>query len=183
MVEVLSRAQFAFTVGFHIIWPTLSIGLCFFLVLIEALWLYTKDLNYLKLYKFWVRIFALSFAIGVVTGTPLSYQFGTNFSEFSKIAGNIMGPLLGVEVMTAFFLEAVFIGIMLFGWNRVGPKLHFMATFCVCLGTHNSSFWIIAANSWMHTPAGYSFQDGVIVVDSWKEVIFNPSFFYRFYYT
>ena len=177
--SILSRIQFAFTVSFHIIWPTLNIGLGLFLLVLEILWLKTKKIQYLHLYKFWVKIFALAFGLGVVTGIALSYQFGTNFSVFSNMAGPVIGPLLGIEVMTAFFLEAAFIGVMIFGWNRVSKPMHLFATIFVVAGTHNSAFWVIAANSWMHTPQGFEIVNGVIHPDKWLEIIFNPSFPYR----
>jgi cytochrome d ubiquinol oxidase subunit I len=176
---ILSRIQFAFTVSFHIIWPTLNIGLGLFLLILEILWLKTHKTAYLNLYRFWVKIFALAFGLGVVTGIALSYQFGTNFSVFSNLAGPIIGPLLGIEVMTAFFLEAAFIGVMIFGWNKVSPTIHLLATIFVVLGTHNSAFWVIAANSWMHTPQGFEIINGVMHPTSWLEIIFNPSFPYR----
>jgi len=178
-LELLSRIQFAFTVSFHIIWPTMNIGLGLFLLILEISWLKTKKVEYLNLYKFWVKIFALAFGIGVVTGIPLAYQFGTNFSVFSNIAGPVIGPLLGIEVMTAFFLEAAFIGVMIFGWNKVSKPVHLFATIFVVLGTHNSAFWVIAANSWMHTPQGFEIIDGIIHPESWIKIIFNPSFPYR----
>lgn len=178
-LELLSRIQFAFTVSFHIIWPTINIGLGLFLLILEISWLKTKKVEYLNLYKFWVKIFALAFGIGVVTGIPLSYQFGTNFSIFSNMAGPIIGPLLGIEVMTAFFLEAAFIGVMIFGWNKVSKSVHLFATIFVVLGTHNSAFWVIAANSWMHTPQGFEIIDGLIHAKSWVKIILNPSFPYR----
>lgn len=177
---LLSRLQFAFTVGFHIIFPTLTIGLAWFLALIEGLWLRTGNARYFHLYQFWVKVFALSFGMGVVSGVVLSYQFGTNFSRFTDATGNVIGSLLGYEVLTAFFLEASFLGVMLFGWRRVPPPLHFAATVIVAIGTTISAFWILAANSWMHTPAGYTVRDGIFYVESWWEVIFNPSFPYRF---
>jgi len=178
-VALLSRIQFAFTMGFHIIWPILTIGLVTFLAITEACWLKTDNPVYLKLYKFFAKIFALAFGMGVVTGIPLAYQFGTNFSEFSHQAGAIIGPLLGVEVMTAFFLEAAFIGVMLFGWNHVSPKVHFLATVLVAVGTYNSTFWVISANSWMQTPQGHGFEAGRMFVEDWWQIIFNPSFPYR----
>ena len=179
-VSLLSRLQFAFTISFHIIWPTLTIGLCTFLTLFMVLWMRTGEPGWLRLYRFWSKIFALAFGVGVVTGIPLSYQFGTNFSAFSDAAGPVLGPLLGVEVMTAFFLEAAFIGVMLFGWGRVKPKIILMATVLVALGTHNSAFWIIVANSWMQTPAGVEFIHGQYQVQDWAQVIFNPSMGWRF---
>lgn len=176
---LLARIQFAFTVGFHILFPTLTIGLALFLVGLEAAWLKTNRTVYLHLYRFWVKIFALTFGMGVVSGIVLSYQFGTNFSRFSEITGPVMGPLLSVEVLTAFFVEAGFLGVMLFGWNKVGPRLHFLATVLVGVGTLNSAFWILAANSWMHTPAGAVFDGQQFVVTDWWAVVFNPSFPYR----
>ena len=176
---LLARIQFAFTVGFHILFPTLTIGLALFLVGLEAAWLKTNRAVYLHLYRFWVKIFALTFGMGVVSGIVLSYQFGTNFSRFSEITGPVMGPLLSVEVLTAFFVEAGFLGVMLFGWNKVGPRLHFLATVLVGVGTLNSAFWILAANSWMHTPAGVVFDGQQFVVTDWWAVVFNPSFPYR----
>lgn len=178
-VALLSRIQFAFTVGFHIIWPTLSIGLIAFLVFFEGMWLYTKSESYLRLYKFWVKIFALSFGMGVVTGFPLAYQFGTNFSVLSDYAGGVIGPLMSVEVMTAFFIEATSIGIMLFGFGRVPKWMHFMATCLVALGTHNSTLWIMATNAWMQTPAGVTEEGGRLVITSLLDAVFNPSFFVR----
>jgi cytochrome bd ubiquinol oxidase subunit I len=177
---LLARLQFAFTVSFHIIFPAFTIGLASYLAVIEALWLKTGKPLYRELYKFWVKIFAVSFGMGVVSGVVLSFQFGTNWSVFSELTGNVLGPLLGYEVLTAFFLEASFLGIMLFGWNKVGPRLHFASTCIVAIGTLISAFWILAANSWMQTPAGYEIRDGVFYATSWLEVIFNPSFPYRF---
>ncbi len=176
---LLSRIQFAFTIGFHILFPTLTIGLALFLVGLEAAWLKSGRPVYLHLYRFWVKIFALTFGMGVVSGIVLSYQFGTNFSRFSEITGPVMGPLLSVEVLTAFFVEAGFLGVMLFGWNKVGPRLHFVATVLVAVGTLNSAFWILAANSWMQTPAGAVFNGQHFVVTDWWAVVFNPSFPYR----
>ncbi|MGD2083035.1 MAG: cytochrome ubiquinol oxidase subunit I [Chromatiales bacterium] len=177
---LLARAQFAFTIAFHIIFPAFSIGLASYLAMLEALWLKTGREVYRRLYRFWVKIFAVSFGMGVVSGLVMSYQFGTNWSLFSELTGNVLGPLLGYEVLTAFFLEASFLGIMLFGWDKVGPRLHFAATCIVAVGTLISAFWILAANSWMHTPAGYEIRDGVFFARDWLEVIFNPSFPYRF---
>lgn len=177
---LLSRLQFAFTVSFHIIFPSITIGLATLIAIWEGLWLKTANPVYLQLAKFWIKPFAITFGMGVVSGIVLSYEFGTNFSEFSRITGAVLGPLMAYEVLTAFFLEAGFLGIMLFGWQRVGPKLHFFATVVVAIGTWISAFWIIAANSWMHTPAGHIIVDGVFQVDSWWQVIFNPSMPYRF---
>lgn len=176
---LLARIQFAFTIGFHIIFPALTIGLASYLAFLEGLWLRTGRQLYLVLYRFWVKIFAISFGMGVVSGVVMSYQFGTNWSRFSEITGNVLGPLLGYEVLTAFFLEASFLAIMLFGWDKVGRGLHFFSTCTVAVGTLISSFWILAANSWMQTPAGYELRDGIFYVTSWFDVIFNPSFPYR----
>lgn len=178
-LAILSRIQFAFTIGFHIIWPTLTIGLGLFLLILETLFLKTRNTLYKDIYRFWVKIFALAFGIGVVTGIPLAYQFGTNFSGLSEAAGSVIGPLMSVEVMTAFFLEAAFIGVMIFGWKKVPPLVHYLATLCVVLGTHNSAFWIIVTNSWMHTPQGTEMVNGLFEVTSWFDVIFNPSMPYR----
>jgi cytochrome d ubiquinol oxidase subunit I len=177
---LLSRFQFAFTIGFHILFPTLSIGLSSFLVLVEAQWLRTGDPAWRILYRFWVKLFALAFGMGVVTGVVLEYELGTNFAAFIRAAGNVIGPLLGYEVLSAFCLEAGFLGIMIFGWNRVGPRLHMLATALVAVGTLISAFWILAANSWMHTPQGHKLVDGVFYVTDFRQVIFNPSFPYRF---
>lgn len=178
---LLSRLQFAFTIAFHIIFPAFTIGLASFLAVLEGLWLFTKREAFQRLYLFWVKIFAISFGMGVVSGVVMSYQFGTNWSVFSEVAFPVIGPLLAYEVLTAFFLEASFLGIMLFGWKRVGPGLHFAATSIVAAGTLLSAFWILAANSWMQTPAGYAADaQGNLVATNFFEVIFNPSFPIRF---
>jgi len=178
---LLSRLQFAFTIGFHIIFPAFTIGLASFLAVLEGLWLKTKNPVYRNLYLFWVKIFALSFGMGVVSGVVMSYQLGTNWSVFSAQVGSVIGPLFAYEVLTAFFLEASFLGIMLFGWKRVGPKLHFFATCMVAIGTLMSAFWILAANSWMQTPQGFAFaDDGTMVATDFVQVIFNPSMPIRF---
>lgn len=176
---VLSRLQFALTLSYHILFPTLTIGLAWFLVILEGLWLKTGEERYKTYAKFWAKIFALAFGMGVVSGIVLSYEFGTNFSRFSAFAGDIIGPLMGYEVMSAFFLEAGFLGILLFGWNRVGPRLHFFATLMVAAGTLASAFWILAANSWMQTPTGHLIENGRAVVGDWWAIVFNPSFPYR----
>lgn len=175
----LARLQFAMTVSFHIVFPAISIGMASFLAVLEWRWLRTGDTSYRDLLKFWSRIFAISFGLGVVSGVVMAYEFGTNWSGFSYVAGNITGPLLTYEVLTAFFLEAGFLGIMLFGWNRVSPRAHFFATLMVALGTLVSTFWILASNSFMQTPQGFALQDGRIVPVDWWAVIFNPSFPYR----
>ncbi|MGE0410223.1 MAG: cytochrome ubiquinol oxidase subunit I [Amphiplicatus sp.] len=178
---LLSRLQFAFTIAFHIIFPSFTIGLASYLAVLEAQWLRTKKPVYKTLYLFWVKIFAIAFGMGVVSGVVMSYQFGTNWSVFAERTGSVLGPLLGYEVLTAFFLEASFLGVMLFGWEKVGPLLHFIATLFVALGTLVSAFWILAANSWMQTPAGFATTpDGLYVATDWLAVIFNPSLPARF---
>src|SRR5215213_9937002 len=182
---LLARLQFAFTVSFHFIFPSFTIGLASYLAVLEALWLWTGRSVYLDLFKYWLKIFALSFGMGVVSGIVMSYQFGTNWSVFSDKAGPIVGPLMAYEVLTAFFLEAGFLGVMLFGLERVGAKLHFLATCLVALGTALSAFWILSANSWMQTPAGWTMNaEGQFVpAGSWLDIIFNPSFPYRLVHT
>ncbi|ELW9233784.1 cytochrome ubiquinol oxidase subunit I [Proteus mirabilis] len=175
----LARIQFAFTVSFHIIFPAITIGLASFLAVLEGLWLKTRNKDYLALFHFWSKIFAVNFAMGVVSGLVMAYQFGTNWSFFSDFAGSITGPLLTYEVLTAFFLEAGFLGVMLFGWNKVGEKLHFFATCMVALGTLMSTFWILASNSWMQTPQGFEIVNNQVVPVDWLAIIFNPSFPYR----
>lgn len=177
---LLSRIQFGLTIGFHILFPTLTIGLALLLTVHEGLWLATKRSIYRESCRFWARIFAVSFGMGVVSGVVLSYEIGTNFAGFSEATGNVLGPLFSYEVLTAFFLEAGFLGIMLFGWDRVPRWLHFFSTTMVAVGTLISAFWILAANSWMHTPAGFSLQDGVFLVEDWWAIVFNPSFPYRY---
>jgi len=182
--ELLARIQFAFTVSFHFLFPAFTIGLASYLVVLEALWLRRGDAAYLQLFDFWKTIFAVTFAMGVVSGIVMSYQFGTNWAKFSDVAGPVIGPLMGYEVLTAFFLEAGFLGIMLFGRNRVGPRLHFLSTLLVALGTLLSATWILAANSWMQTPSGYAVNAaGQYVPADWWAVIFNPSFPYRLVHT
>ena len=173
---LLSRLQFAFTIAFHILFPAFTIGLAAFLAVLEGLWLWTKRDAFKVLYLFWVKIFALSFGMGVVSGVVLSYQFGTNWSEFIRLTGGVIGPLLAYEVLTAFFLEASFLGVMLFGWKKVGPRLHFLATVLVAVGTTISAFWILSANSWMQTPQGFeTLADGTLRATDFMAVIFNPS--------
>lgn len=179
--ELLARMQFGFTVSFHIIFPAFSIGLASYLAVLEGLWLYTKDRTYLALFDFWKTIFAIAFAMGVVSGIVMSYQFGTNWSVFSDKAGPVIGPLMGYEVLSAFFLEAGFLGVMLFGRERVGPALHFLATLMVAGGTLMSATWILSVNSWMQTPQGFEMNAvGQFVPVDWWKIIFNPSFPYRF---
>ena len=175
----LARIQFAFTISFHIIFPAITIGLASYLAVLEGLWLKTGQTVYRDLYHFWVKIFAVNFGMGVVSGLVMAYQFGTNWSAFSDFAGSVTGPLLAYEVLTAFFLEAGFLGVMLFGWNRVGPGLHFFSTIMVAVGTLISTFWILASNSWMQTPQGFEIVDGRVIPVDWFAVVFNPSFPYR----
>jgi cytochrome d ubiquinol oxidase subunit I len=175
----LARIQFGFTISFHIVFPAITIGLASYLLVLEACWLKTGRELYRDLYHFWLKIFAVNFGMGVVSGLVMAYQFGTNWSYFSAFAGGITGPLLAYEVLTAFFLEAGFLGVMLFGWNRVGPALHFVATAMVALGTLISATWILASNSWMQTPQGHEIIGGRVVPVDWLAVIFNPSFPYR----
>ncbi|MCP4746759.1 MAG: cytochrome ubiquinol oxidase subunit I [Desulfobacteraceae bacterium] len=178
---ILARAQFAFTISFHIIFPSFTIGLASWLAVVEWRWLKTGNRLYEDIYRMWVKIFAVTFGMGVVSGVVLSYQFGTNWSVFSDKVGNVLGPLLGYEVLTAFFLEASFLGIMLFGWNRVSKKMHFASTLIVATGTLISAFWILSANSWMQTPAGFRVgEHSLLYPTNWMQVIFNPSFPYRF---
>ncbi len=177
---LLARVQFAFTIAFHIIFPSFTIGLAAFIATLLVRWRWTGEPRFHRLARFWTTIFAVSFAMGVVSGIVMSYQFGTNWSRFSVAVGNIMGPLLGYEVLAAFFLEASFLGILLFGWNRVSPNLHVAAAILVAIGTSISAFWILSANSWMHTPAGHEMRDGIAYPVDWLAIIFNPSFPYRF---
>jgi cytochrome d ubiquinol oxidase subunit I len=178
---LLSRIQFAFTLSFHIIFPAFTIGLASWLCVLEWRWLKTGHAVYAEIYRLWVKIFAVTFGMGVVSGVVMSFQFGTNWSVFSDRVGNVLGPLLGYEVLAAFFLEASFLGVMLFGWNRVGPRLHFTATVIVALGTLISAFWILAANSWMQTPQGFRVgENGMLYPTGWLQIIFSPSFPYRF---
>lgn len=176
----LARVQFAFTVAFHIVFPAFTIGLASYLAVLEGLWLKTGRSVYIDTFNYWLKIFAVAFGMGVVSGIVMSYQFGTNWSVFSDKTGPVLGPLLGYEVLTAFFLEAGFLGVMLFGMQRVGKRLHFMATLMVAIGTFFSAFWILSANSWMQTPAGFAINEvGQYVPTDWFAVIFNPSFPYR----
>ncbi|MBX2833364.1 MAG: cytochrome ubiquinol oxidase subunit I [Micavibrio sp.] len=178
---ILARIQFAFTISFHIVFPAFTIGLASWLAIVEGLWLKTGKDVYQDIYKFWIKIFAVCFGMGVVSGVVMSYQFGTNWSVFSDKVANVIGPLLGYEVLTAFFLEASFLGVMLFGWGRVSKKMHFVSTCIVAVGTLISAFWILSANSWMQTPQGFEIrEDGLLYPTSWLEIIFNPSFPFRF---
>lgn len=179
----LSRLQFALNISFHILFPAISIGLAWFLLYFRARAVLTTDAQqqdlWMRVYRFWVKIFALTFALGVVSGITMSFQFGTNWPGFMEKVGNVAGPLLGYEVLTAFFMEATFLGVMLFGIHRVPPWLHLLATAFVAIGTTLSAFWIIALNSWMHTPAGFEVREGVVHALDWYAVVFNPSMPYR----
>ncbi|WP_096086758.1 cytochrome ubiquinol oxidase subunit I [Agaribacterium haliotis] len=176
----LSRIQFALNISFHILFPSITIALCWILFYFKLRFNLSGQQVWMRAYRFWVKIFALSFALGVVSGITMSFQFGTNWPGFMETVGNIAGPLLGYEVLTAFFLEATFLGIMLFGFNRVPNAVHTLATLIVAVGTTLSAFWILALNSWMQTPAGHEIRDGVVYAKDWMEIIFNPSFPYRF---
>jgi cytochrome d ubiquinol oxidase subunit I len=177
---LLSRIQFGFTIAFHIIFPSFTIGLAAYIATLELLWISTGREHFHRISRFWTKIFAVSFGMGVVSGVVLSYQFGTNWSRFSVVAGNVIGPLMGYEVLTAFFLEATFLGILLFGEGKVPRWLHFLSAVFVAVGTAISAFWILAANSWMQTPAGHEMRDGVAFPLDWWAIVFNPSFPYRF---
>ena len=179
-VTLLARMQFAFTIAFHIIFPSFTIGLAAFIATLLVRWRVTGEPHIHRLARFWTKIFAVSFAMGVVSGIVLSYEIGANWSRFSTVVGPVLGPLLGYEVLSAFFLEATFLGVMLFGWNRVSPNMHVAAAVLVAIGTSFSAFWILAANSWMQTPAGFVMRDGIAEPDNWLAIIFNPSFPYRF---
>ncbi len=172
----LSRIQFGLTTAFHILFPTLTIGMGIYLIVVEALWMKTRQELYYRLYRFWVKIFAIHFAVGVVTGIILEFEFGTNFALFSQKVANVIAPMMAYEGMTAFFLEAGFLGIMLFGWKRVPPALHFTSTCLVGIGASLSAFWIMAANSWMQTPTGYEIVGGRFMLVSLWQAVFNPSF-------
>jgi cytochrome d ubiquinol oxidase subunit I len=176
---LLARIQFAFTIGYHILFPTLSMGLAMLLVFLDAMELRTGEARYRSASAFWTRIFALSFGMGVVSGVVLSYEIGTNWGRYAELTGPVVGPLMSYEVLSAFFLEAGFLGIVLFGRQRVGARLHFFATCMVALGTLFSAFWILSANSFMHTPAGYELRNGTMHVTSWRDAVFNPSFPWR----
>jgi len=178
---VFSRIQFAFVISFHIFFPAFTIGLASWLAVLECMWLATGRPVYAVVYRMWVKIFAVTFGMGVVSGVVMSFQFGTNWAAFADKAGNILGPLLGYEVLTAFFLEATFLGVMLFGWNRVNRGVHFAATIIVTLGTLISAFWILSANSWMQTPQGFMVaKNGLLYPTNWLQIVFSPSFPYRF---
>ena len=176
---LLSRIQFAANISFHILFPAITIALAWFLFYFKLRFQLSRDEVWMRIYRFWVKLFALTFALGVVTGITMSFQFGTNWPGFMETVGNIAGPLLGYEVLTAFFMEATFLGIMLFGSQRVPVWLHTLSTLLVALGTTLSAFWIIALNSWMHTPTGFFMENGVAMPADWWAIIFNPSMPYR----
>ncbi|MEZ5754716.1 MAG: cytochrome ubiquinol oxidase subunit I [Paracoccaceae bacterium] len=176
---LLSRIQFAANISFHILFPTITIALGWVLLFFKLRFNRTGERKWMDLYLFWVKVFALSFALGVVSGITMSFQFGTNWPGFMEVVGNVAGPLLAYEVLTAFFLEAVFLGIMLFGASRVPGWLHTLATFLVAFGTTMSAFWILVLNSWMHTPVGFELRDGIVHATDWAAIIFNPSMPYR----
>jgi len=178
----LARIQFAANITFHILFPTINLALAWILVFFQQRYNKTADKKWMEAYKFWVKVFALSFALGIVSGVTMSFQFGTNWPGFMKTVGNIAGPLLGYEILTAFFLEASFLGIMLYGYGKVSNKVHSLATALVAFGTSLSAFWIMILNSWMHTPIGYKMIDGVAHPNNWLEIIFNPSMHYRLFH-
>jgi len=177
---LLSRLQFAFTISFHILFPAFSIGLALFIAVMEGIWLKTRNPLYLSICQFWTKVFALTFGMGVVSGVVMEFQLGTNWAGFTQAVGGVLGPLFTYEVMTAFFIEAGFLGVMLFGWERVGSRLHYLATLLVVIGTTLSAYWIMSANTWMQHPVGYKQVDGVFKVADWMQVVFNSATFSRF---
>lgn len=177
---ILSRLQWAWVIGWHILLPSFTVGLGSYIAVLEGLFVFTRDDMWLRLSRFWIRIFSVAFAMGVVTGIVMPFQFGTNWSRFSDAAGNVISPMLGYEDLMAFFLEATFLGVLLFGRNLVPRWAHFLAAFMVAFGTLLSSFWILATNSWMQTPAGYTMKDGRFFPSDWSAIVFNPSLPYRF---
>lgn len=181
-LELLSRIQFAFTISFHILFPAFSIGLISFIAFFEALWLKTKDKKYLNICKFWMKILALTFGMGIVSGIVMEFQLGTNWANYTRVSGNVLGVLFTYEVLTAFFIEAGFLGVMFFGWNRVSPPLHYAATLLALFGVTLSAFWIMSANSWMQYPTGTTYANGIFTVNSWLDTIFNPLFLPRFFH-
>src|SRR5690242_19285254 len=180
---LLSRLQFAWVVALHILLPAFTVGLAAYIAVLEGTFLFTRRPIFLRLSRFWLKIFALSFGMGVVSGIVMPFQFGTNWSRYSDLTGDVTGPLMAYEVLTAFFLEAGFLGVLLFGRERVPPWVHFLAALMVAAGTLLSTFWILSANSWMHTPAGHAIVDGRFVPQDWLRIVFNPSFPYRLVHT
>ncbi len=181
-LEILSRIQFGFTISFHILFPAFSIGLVTFIAIIETLWMKTRNPHYLAICKFWTKVLALTFGMGIVSGIVMEFQLGTNWSGFTRTVGNVLGVLFTYEVLTAFFIEAGFLGVMFFGWNRVSPRLHYIATLLTLMGVTLSAFWIMSANSWMQSPAGVTFDHGTFAVKKWIDVIFNPVFLPRYFH-
>lgn len=181
-LELLSRIQFGFTIAFHILYPAFSIGLITFIAIFESIWLKTRNPHYLFICKFWTKILALTFGMGIVSGIVMEFQLGTNWANFTNMAGDVLGVLFTYEVLTAFFIEAGFLGVMFFGWNKVSPELHFVATILALFGVTISAFWILSANSWMQTPGGVSFINGKFDVTNWYDVIFNPLFLPRYFH-
>lgn len=179
-LEILSRIQFGFTIAFHILFPAFSIGLVTFIAILEGAWLKTRHPQYLHICKFWTKVLALTFGMGIVSGVVMEFQLGTNWAKFTNAVGNVLGVLFTYEVLTAFFIEAGFLGVMFFGWNRVSPKLHYTATLLALLGVTLSAFWIMSANSWMQTPGGVTYRNGTFQVIDWWHVIFNPLFLPRY---
>lgn len=180
LLEVLSRIQFGFTISFHILFPAFSIGLVTFIAILEGVWIKTRKPHYLAICKFWTKVLALTFGMGIVSGIVMEFQLGTNWAKFTQTAGGVLGVLFTYEVLTAFFIEAGFLGVMFFGWNRVSPRLHYIATLLAFIGVTVSAFWIMSANSWMQTPAGADFINGTFRATNWWHVIFNPSFLHRY---
>lgn len=182
LLELISRAQFGFTITFHILFPAFSIGLITFIAIMEGAWIKTANRHYLTICKFWTKILALTFGMGIVSGVVMEFQLGTNWANFSREVGSVLGALFTYEVLTAFFIEAGFLGVMFFGWNRVPPKLHYAATLLALLGVTLSTFWIMSANSWMQTPSGAVYENHRFIASNWLDVIFNPSFLPRFFH-
>ncbi len=181
-LEILSRIQFGFTISFHILFPAFSIGLVTFIAIVEGAWLKTRNRHYLNICKFWTKVLALTFGMGIVSGVVMEFQLGTNWSGFTHSVGNVLGVLFTYEVLTAFFIEAGFLGVMFFGWDRVSPRLHYIATLLALVGVTLSAFWIMSANSWMQYPAGVTYKEGIFAVDNWFNVIFNPVFLPRYFH-
>jgi len=180
--EILARIQFGFTISFHILFPAFSIGLVTFIAILEGVWLKTRNPHYLYICKFWTKVLALTFGMGIVSGIVMEFQLGTNWAKFTYMVGNVLGVLFTYEVLTAFFIEAGFLGVMFFGWNRVSPRLHYIATLLALIGVTLSAFWIMSANSWMQSPSGVKFNHHIFNVESWWDVIFNPLFLRRYFH-
>ncbi|EKD53828.1 MAG: hypothetical protein ACD_60C00149G0027 [uncultured bacterium] len=181
-LEIISRIQFGFTISFHILFPAFSIGLVTFIAILEGAWLKTRNPHYLYICQFWTKVLALTFGMGIVSGVVMEFQLGTNWSGFTRAVGNVLGALFTYEVLTAFFIEAGFLGVMFFGWNRVSPRLHYIATLLTLIGVTLSAFWIMSANSWMQTPAGVTYKNGMFIITNWFDVILNPLFLPRYFH-